>query len=278
MIEGRCSRVRAPDTRSLMRVLARAVLQDTTWRSRAMNFLPTHFEFDRYLPLFDPDAFSDVEFYRGLEEIGYRQVLLGGTGAADLAGLVAAIRTETRLQVVLYPAGPDSVTAADLVVLPDVMNSNSHYARPFGSGAVATAMNIAARRLPYLPVAYFIMGNSTARWYFDAFLIHSHKIVLGYATYARMVGYRHLALDYEDPDLDCDPRLLHRLRQIEDMHILVSDEFSPATAIDALEHGAHTIITPSDVYEETADPLALAAKFHARLLAGDGRSKSLSGN
>jgi hypothetical protein len=106
--------------------------------------------------------------------------------------------------VVLYPAGPDSLAPADVVLLPDVMNSNSHYARPFGSGSVSTAMQVARRGLNFVPLAYFIMGNSTARWYFDAFIVPSPKIILGYATYARMVGYRHLALDYEDPALAID--------------------------------------------------------------------------
>ncbi len=31
--------------------------------------------------------------------------------------------------------------------------------------------------------------------------------------------------------------------------------------------GANTLITPSDVYEEASDPLALAAEFYKRLLA-----------
>jgi heptaprenylglyceryl phosphate synthase len=119
--------------------------------------------------MFDPDHFRDVSFFRELARIGYRQVLLGGTGAADLPALVSTIKAETELQVVLYPGGPSALAAADLVVLPDVMNSNSHYARPFGSGSVATATNILQRGLPFLPVAYFIMGNSTAGWFYDAF-------------------------------------------------------------------------------------------------------------
>jgi heptaprenylglyceryl phosphate synthase len=225
------------------------------------------FEFDRYLPLLDPDAFSDVAFYKELFRIGYRQVLLGGTGAGDLRDVARAVRTESGLKVVLYPAGPDSVTEhVDVVVLPDVMNSNSHYSRPFGTGTVATAMNIATRGIPYVPVAYFILGNSTARWYFDAFLVPQHKLIVAYATYARMVGYRHLALDYEDPLLDIDPKLISMLKKIDGLDLLISDEFSPARAREALELGARTVITPSDVYEEAADPLALAAEFHAKLL------------
>ncbi len=224
------------------------------------------FVFDRYLPLLDPDNFSDVEFYRELERIGYRQILLGGTGASDLPGLTTRIKAATNLQVVLYPAGPDSLAPADVILLPDVMNSNSHFARPFGSGSVATAMHVARRNLNFVPLAYFIMGNSTARWYFDAFLVPSHKVILGYATYARMVGYRFLALDYEDPNLAIDPALIAALRRIPDLHLVISDEFTPTTARNALELGAHTIVTPSDVYEEASDPLAIAREFHDALL------------
>lgn len=224
------------------------------------------FTFDRYLPLLDPDHFSDIAFYQGLEQIGYRQVLLGGTGATNLAHLVRELRRHTTLKIVLYPAGPDSVAAADVVLLPDVMNSNSHYARPFGSGSVSTAMHIAQRGLNFLPIAYFIMGNSTARWYFDAFLVPKTKIVVGYALYARMVGYRILALDYEDPALQIDPRLIAALRDIPGLQLVVSDEFTPDSAAEARALGIDTIVTPSNIYEESADPLALAAEFHRKLL------------
>jgi hypothetical protein len=216
--------------------------------------------------LLDPDHFDDIGFYRELERIGYRQVLIGGTGSAKLFHVVRSIKTETALSVVLYPAGPDSVCKADLVLLPDVMNSNSHFARPFGSGSIATAMNIRQQGLPFLPIAYLICGNSTARWYFDAFLPPSQKILLGYATYARMVGYRHLALDYEDPKIAIDPKLIVKLREIPDLNLAVSDEFTPSTAAEARAFGIDTVITPSNVLENSADPLALAAEFHTRLL------------
>jgi len=225
-----------------------------------------NFVFDRYLPLLDPDNFSDIAFYRELERIGYRQVLLGGTGSADLPGLSNRIKQETKLTVVLYPAGPDSLAPADVILLPDVMNSNSHYARPFGSGSVATAMHVAQRGLNFIPLAYFIMGNSTARWYFDAFLVPSHKIILGYATYARMVGYRYLALDYEDPALSIDPKLIAALRKIPDLHLVISDEFTPESARQALDLGAHTVVTPSDIYEDASDPLQVAREFYDALL------------
>lgn len=224
------------------------------------------YNFDRYLPLLDPDTFSDPAFYRELEKIGYRQVLLGGTGSSCLVDVIRSIKEETELSVALYPAGPDSVGPADVVLMPDVMNSNSHFARPFGSGSVATAMNILKQDLPFLPIAYMILGNSTARWYFDAFLLPSPKIILGYAMYARMVGYRYLALDYEDPAISISDKLIAGLREIPDLHLVVSDEFSPASAAAALALGVQTAITPSDIYEDASDPLALAAKFYDRLL------------
>jgi heptaprenylglyceryl phosphate synthase len=218
-----------------------------------------------YLPMFDPDHFRDPAFFVELERIGYRQILLGGTGAGDLSELVSAIKRTTRLEVVLYPGGPGALADADLVVLPDVMNSNSHFARPFGSGSVATATNVLQRGLPFLPVAYFIMGTSTAGWYYDAFRLPSDKVLLAYASYARMVGYRYLALDYEDPNTNIKPELIAALRRIPDIRLVISDEFNPESAHEALALGADTLITPSDLYEEASDPLALAAQFYARL-------------
>lgn len=222
--------------------------------------------FASYVPLLDPDEFSDPAFYRELEKIGYEQVLIGGTGSAGQPAVIRAIKRETSLSVVLYPSGPESVCEADVVLMPDVMNSNSHFARPFGSGSVATAMNIMQRGLPFLPIAYLILGNSTARWYFDAFTLPSAKVLLGYATYARMVGYRYLALDYEDPAIPIDPRIVMALRELPDLHLVVSDEFTPESAAQTRDLGAQTVVTPSNVFETASDPLALAAEFYERLL------------
>lgn len=235
------------------------------------------FSFDRYLPLLDPEKFLDIAFYRELEKIGYKQVLLGGTGASDLASLARALKAETKLTVCLYPAGPDSVTeAADVVILPDVMNSNSHYARPFGSGSVATAINIAtqsARKqarlgvpLEYVSVAYFIMGNSTARWFYDAYLVPQPKLIFAYANYAHMLGYRYMALDYEDPELNVNPKLIKMLKTLPGLQLVVSDEFSPERAQEAMSMGCDVVITPSDLYEEASDPLALAHAYYEALL------------
>lgn len=222
--------------------------------------------FAAYVPLLDPDAFPDPAFYRELEAIGYEQVLLGGTGSAGQTEVIRAIKRETSLSVALYPSGPDAVCEADVVLMPDVMNSNSHFARPFGSGSVATAMNIVRQGLPFLPVAYLILGNSTARWYFDAFTLPSTKVLIGYATYARMLGYRYLALDYEDPKVPIDRKLVSALRELPDLHLVVSDELTPVEAVEILELGAQTIVSPSNLYETARDPLALAAAYHERLL------------
>jgi len=51
---------------------------------------------------------------------------------------------------------------------------------------------------------------------------------------------------------------------------VISDEFTPDTAANALLMGADTVITPSDIYEEVGDAqaaLALAGEFYDRLLA-----------
>lgn len=224
------------------------------------------FQFDAYLPSFDPEHFADMAFFRELEKIGYRQILVGGTGAGDLPEMVRKLKKETNLTVVLYPSGPASLAPADLVLLPDVMNSNNHYARPFGTNSIATAMNIAKQKLKFVPVAYLIMGDSTARWFHEAFLLPSPKVLLGYATYARMVGYRYLALDYEDPDINIDPELIAALRRIPDLHIVIADEFSPAQAARARELGVDTIVSPSNLFEDSSDPLALAAEFYRAVL------------
>ncbi len=226
---------------------------------------PAPVSFPRYLPMFDPDHFADVGFFEELASIGYRQVLLGGTGSAALQVVSAQIRAQTELNVVLYPGGPGGVADADVVVLPDVMNSNSHFARPFGSGPVSTAMAVAERGLPFVPVAYFIMATSTASWFYDASPPPSTKVLLGCARYAAMLGYQHVALDYEG-DGRCELSLIRRLAEIEGLRVLVSDAFSAARAKEALQAGASTVVTPSNCFERHADPLAHAAALYDELL------------
>lgn len=221
----------------------------------------------RFLPLLDPDHFHDHEFYRELESVGVEAVLLGGTGSAHLREVAAMVRRDTKLRTILYPSGPDAVCPADLVLLPDVMNSNSHFARPFGSGSVATAMAIVKQNLAYLPVAYFIFGESTAKWYFDAFHIASEKLIMGYCMYAKMVGYRHIALDYEDPERQIEFDLVSRIKARTGMHLTISDEVDAEGLADLLRHGADTVVTPSDVLEQASDPIALVREYQRAALA-----------
>ncbi|MBX7077835.1 MAG: hypothetical protein K1X88_01530 [Nannocystaceae bacterium] len=222
----------------------------------------------RLLPLLDPEHFGDVAFYRALAAMGYRQVLLGGTGSTHLPALVAALRRQTALQIVVYPCGPEAVCAADLILLPDIMNSSAAHARPFGSGAVRTAMAVARTGCPWLPVAHFIQADSTACDYYDAEPVHDAQALLRQCTYARMVGYRHIALDYEGAAARLPCALARRLAQaVPSAWLTVSDEVCPARAQALLASGVDTVVVPSDLFEQAADPLALAHAYFVRLLA-----------
>lgn len=221
----------------------------------------------RFLPLIDPDHFSDLAFFRELAAIGYRKILLGGTGSEAIPRMAQAIRAETGLGVVLYPAGPDAVCAADLIVLPDVMNSGAPHARPFGPAAVATALATARTGCPFLPVAYFIQAESTACRYFEAAPIRCEAALADHCRYAEMVGYHHIALDYEGPE-DVELKVVARIRRsAPTCWLTVSDEVTPARARALAEHGVDTVILPSDLLEASNDPVALAEDYHRALLA-----------
>lgn len=221
----------------------------------------------RFLPLLDPEHFHEVAFYRELSAIGYTQVLLGGTGSARLRELVAEIRRNTNLRVVLYPSGPDAVCEADLILLPEIMNSTAPHARPFGPGAVMTSLAVARSGCPWLAVAHFIQGRSTARWFYDAQPVEDARLLAVTCQYAEMVGYRHIALDYEQHPNHVDSELVARVKASAPLcHLTVSDEASPERARLLAEHGVDTVVLPSDVLEEASDPLELAYRYHARLL------------
>ncbi len=221
----------------------------------------------RFALLLDPDHFGDVAFFEALAAMGYPAVLLGGTGSHRLPALVAEIRRHTALHVIVYPAGPDAVCEADLLLLPDIMNSRAQHARPFGPGAVMTALAIARTGCPWLPVAHFIQGQSTARWFYDAEPIRNPRLLAHHCRYAEMVGYRNIALDYEDPATQVDVDTIVRVKtSAPSCHLTVSDEVSPMRAFELAQHGVDTVILPSNVLEEAADPLALADQYRARLL------------
>ncbi len=219
----------------------------------------------RLLPLFDPEHFDDVAFYRELSSIGYRRVLLGGTGSARLRTLIPEIRRDTDLELVVYPSGPDAVCDADLVILPEIMNSSAAHARPFGSGALMTAMAVARIGCPWLPVAHFIQGDSTARWYYDATPVRDPSLLAAYCKYAEMIGYRHVALDYEDSRFDAS--VVRSVKQsAPSMWLTVSAAVSAAQARDLVAGGVDTLVVPSDVFETAPDPLGVAHEYFAPLM------------
>lgn len=220
----------------------------------------------RFSLLLDPDHFGDVAFFTELREMGYADVLLGGTGCHRLPALVAEIRRATDLRVILYPSGPDAVCEADLLVMPDIMNSRAPHARPFGPGAVMTALAIARTGCPWLSVAHFIQGQSTARWFYEAEPIRDDGLLAHHCRYAEMVGYRNIALDYEDPTTQVDTETIVRIKKsVPRCHLTVSDEVSPMRAYELAQHGVDTVILPSNVLEAAADPLALAHRYRTRL-------------
>ena len=219
-----------------------------------------------YLPLFDPEHFYEASFYQELEKIGYTQIMLGGTGTMRMREAIAAVRDYTRLSIVMHPSHPSEIWPVDLLLFGAVVNSNSHYTRPFGSGAITAAIAISQQQVPFIPVAYFVMGESTAKWYADAFSIHSEKILLGYCLYAKMMGYRWLLLDYEDPNIDIDVALIRQIKHCFSDNVMVTDEFCPESAVQALASGATTVITPSNIYEASSNPLQLARDFHDSIL------------
>ena len=147
------------------------------------------------------------------------------------------------------------------------MNSNSHYTRPFGSGSIGCSLAIAKQRIPFIPVAYFVMGESTARWYSDAYAIHSDKVLLAHCLYTQMVGYKWLLLDYEGSSPEIGVELIQKIKQNDQINLMVINEFNPQTALQAMDAGVNTVITASDVYEEANNPVQLAREFYEELIA-----------
>ena len=225
----------------------------------------TKVQLPKYLPLLDPEIFQEASFYKEIEKIGYKQILLGGTGNAAMKRAVEAIHKNTNLSVSILPSSPGDILPVELVFLVAIMNTNSHYFRPFGSGSVACGIEIAQQGIPFVPLAYFIMGNSTARWYTDADLITNDKILLSYCQHTQMLGYKWLLLDYEGHSSNISVELIQKIKKYIHINLMVISEFTPQTALEAISAGVNTVITASDIYEETHNPIQLARDFYENL-------------
>ena len=233
---------------------------------------PTTVQLPKYLPLFDPDSFGEVSFYKEIEKIGYKQILLGGTGNGAMKRAIEAIHLHTNLSVTIIPSGPGDIFPTELVFLVAIMNSNSHYFRPFGSGSVACGVEIAQQSIPFIPVAYFIMGDSTARWYTDADLIPNNKILLSYCQHTQMLGYKWLLLDYEGSSSIMNLELIKKIKKYTQINLMIINEFTPETALQAIDAGIDTAITASDIYEEAQNSIQLAREFYDNLIAVETKS------
>ena len=80
-----------------------------------------------------------------------------------------------------------------------------------------------------------------------------------------MIGYPYLALDCEGGEVS--DTTLTQLRQVFSGRLVVSQQVTPARAAALLALGVDTLITPSNLYEEAADPVALAATYRPLLAA-----------
>ena len=152
------------------------------------------------------------------------------------------------------------------------MNSNSHYFRPFGSGSVACGVEIAQQGIPFIPVAYLILGDSTARWYTAADLIPNNKILLSYCQHTQMLGYKWLLLDYEGSSSIMNVELIKKIKKYIQINLMIINEFTPETALQAIDAGVDTAITASDIYEEAQNPIQLAREFYDNLIAVETKS------
>lgn len=228
---------------------------------------PTKVQLPKYLPLFDPDSFQEASFYKEIEKIGYKQILLGGTGNATMKKAIEDIHLHTNLSVAIVPSGPGDIFPTELVFLVAIMNSNSHYFRPFGSGSVACGVAITQQGIPFIPVAYFVMGDSTARWHTDADLIPNNKILLSYCQHTQMLGYKWLLLDYEGHSSSISVELIQKIKKYTQINLMIINEFTPETALQAINAGVDTAITASDIYEETHNPIQLAREFYENFTA-----------
>lgn len=227
----------------------------------------TTIELPKYLPLFDPENFREASFYKEVEKIGYKQIILGGTGNATMKKVIEDIHLYTNLSVTILPSSPGDIFPTELVFLVAIMNSNSHYFRPFGSGSVACGVEISQQGIPFIPVAYFIMGDSTARWYTDADLIPNNKILLSYCQHTQMLGYKWLLLDYESNSSSISVELIKKIKKQTQINLMIINEFTPETALQAINAGVDTAITASDIYEEAHNPIQLAREFYDNLIA-----------
>jgi phosphoglycerol geranylgeranyltransferase len=143
---------------------------------------------------------SAAELAKRAEMLMADAILVGGSSVIDqieLDGVVAAIKSNTSIPVILFPGNITGITAkADAILFSSLLNSENPY---FITQAQALgALYVKKYRLEAIPMGYLVIGEGSSVWFVGrarGIPTDKPKLAVMHALAAQYMGMRALYLE-----------------------------------------------------------------------------------
>jgi phosphoglycerol geranylgeranyltransferase len=183
------------------------------------------------------------------EGLGADAILVGGSSVIDqieLDNVVAAIKNNTNIPVILFPGNITGISAkADAILFSSLLNSENPY---FITQAQALgALYVKKYRLEAIPMGYLVIGEGSSVWFVGrarGIPIDKPKLAVMHALAAQYMGMRALYLEAgSGVNSSVKPEMVSAVRaNFEGLLIVGGGIKDRETAVSIAEAGADVIV------------------------------------
>jgi phosphoglycerol geranylgeranyltransferase len=183
------------------------------------------------------------------ESLGADAILVGGSSVIDqieLDNVVAAIKNNTNIPVILFPGNITGISAkADAILFSSLLNSENPY---FITQAQALgALYVKKYRLEAIPMGYLVIGEGSSVWFVGrarGIPVDKPKLAVMHALAAQYMGMRALYLEAgSGVNSSVKPEMVSAVRaNFEGLLIVGGGIKDRETAVSIAEAGADVIV------------------------------------
>jgi phosphoglycerol geranylgeranyltransferase len=183
------------------------------------------------------------------EGLGADAILVGGSSVIDqieLDNVVAAIKNNTNIPVILFPGNITGISAkADAILFSSLLNSENPY---FITQAQALgALYVKKYRLEAIPMGYLVIGEGSSVWFVGrarGIPVDKPKLAVMHALAAQYMGMRALYLEAgSGVNSSVKPEMVSAVRvNFEGLLIVGGGIKDRETAVSIAEAGADVIV------------------------------------
>ncbi len=183
------------------------------------------------------------------EALGADAILVGGSSVIDqieLDNVVAAIKSNTNVPVILFPGNITGISAkADAILFSSLLNSENPY---FITQAQALgALYVKKYRLEAIPMGYLVIGEGSSVWFVGrarGIPVDKPKLAVMHALAAQYMGMRALYLEAgSGVNSSVKPEMVSAVRaNFEGLLIVGGGIKDRETAVSIAEAGADVIV------------------------------------